>query len=70
VLVALEQEEEVVEQEEEVLEQEEEVLEQEEEVLEQEASNLVSGKLRQPPAPEKTTMLPSLRDCAKKNKPP
>jgi hypothetical protein len=49
---------------------EQEVVEvEQEEVTEQEASSLVSGKLRQPPAPEKATMLPSLRDCTKKKKP-
>ena len=42
----------------------EEVMEQE--VLKLEASGLVSGKPRQLPTPEKTTMLPPLRGCAKK----
>jgi hypothetical protein len=38
--------------------------------VEQEASSLVSGKLRQLPAPETTTMLPSLRGYSEKKKPP
>ena len=42
----------------------------EQEGMEQEASSLVRGKLRQPPAPEKTTMLPSLRGYSEKKKPP
>jgi hypothetical protein len=47
----------------------EQVVPEQEEVMELEVSSLVSGKPRQPSAPEKTTMPPSLRGCAKKRPP-